>query len=133
MLQPTLGRVRVLVVDDNADTAESTAVLLRLAFHCEARTCCDGPSCIEIAKRFRPHLLLLDLSMPNMDGFKIVEAMHEAGMAPPFIVAVSGYGGDVIREKCAQVGFSGHELKPMTIERLGELVECAVLVAEEYP
>jgi len=133
MLQPTLGRVRVLVVDDNADTAESTAVLLRLAFHCEVKPCCDGPSCIETAKEFRPHLLLLDLSMPKMDGFTIVEKMHQAGMAPPFIVAVSGYGGDVIKERCSQAGFNGHELKPMTIERIGELIEAAMSVVAEYP
>jgi CheY-like chemotaxis protein len=122
MHKTTPGSVRVLIVDDESDNAESLAALLRLGYECEAQTCTDGTACLEVVREFRPHLLLLDVHMPNMGGFKIARALREANLMPPLVVALSGSGGLLAIKESIEAGCDAHELKPMSAARMKELV-----------
>jgi two-component system CheB/CheR fusion protein len=88
----TTTPLRILVVDDNADAARTLQVLLRCECH-EARIAFDGPAAIEAATRFRPDVVLLDLTLPGMSG---VEAAAELRSLPELsacrLVAVTGHG-----------------------------------------
>lgn len=113
--------VRALVVDDEPDGRYVLVQLLR-SLHCEAEGCEDGQACIERARQFRPDLILLDLAMPRMDGFQVVEVLHDQESAPPLLVALSGYGDAKTVARCREAGFHCHELKPIRFERLQALV-----------
>jgi CheY-like chemotaxis protein len=110
--------LRLLVVDDNEDSAETLATLLRL-FGYVAEVATDGPSALSITARERPDVILIDLAMPGMDGFELAEKI-KALLAPASMVlaAVSGYIRDVDRRRSADAGFERHFAKPVD---LGEL------------
>ena len=102
------SRLRVLVVDDDADTIESTALLFQMQGH-EAKTARDGAAAIEQTKAFCPHLILLDIAMPKMDGFQILRALRGIECAAEStIVAVTGYANRADRRRCAEAGFDLH-------------------------
>jgi CheY-like chemotaxis protein len=113
--------VRALVVDDEPDGRCVLAKLLR-RMNCEAQECGDGSSCLELVKSFRPDLILLDLAMPGMDGFQVLEALEEMDVAPRLVVALSGYGDGRMVARCREAGFYSHELKPISFARLQGLV-----------
>ncbi len=113
--------LRALVVDDEPDGRYLLVTLLR-TLGCESEGCCDGDACLSIARHFQPHLILLDLAMPGQDGLHVAEALRHAQLAPPMLVALSGYGDLTIVERCKQAGFQRHELKPLRAERLRELL-----------
>ncbi len=86
--------LRVLVVDDNADAAEMLQHLLAAGGH-EARTACDGPTALDLADRFRPEVMVLDIGLPAMDGYEVAERVQaRLGARAPVLIAVSGYGQD---------------------------------------
>src|SRR5215212_8890546 len=92
--------LRVLVVDDDLDAIASTALLFRMKGH-ETRTARSGPEAIERTKLFCPHLILLDLVMPEMDGFQVLrELQYIDCVAASAIVAVTGYGQPIERRRC---------------------------------
>jgi signal transduction histidine kinase len=113
---------RVLVVDDNVDAAESMALLLRVQGH-EVRTAYEGRSALDAAAAFRPQVVLLDLGLPQMDGYEVARRLREQlptnGMA---LVAVTGYGQDEDRRQTAAAGFDAHLVKPADVTKLGELL-----------
>jgi len=84
----TSNRLRVLIVEDCADAASSTAVLLGLWGH-EPRVARDGKAALAEAADFRPDVVLLDLGLPDMDGAEVAKRLKAAGA--PFIVAITGY------------------------------------------
>ena len=117
---------RVLVVDDNADAAESLAVLLRLQGN-DVRVSLDGESALETAREFLPRVILLDLGMPVMDGFEVarrLRAMPELRGA--LLAALTGWGQQVDRDRTAASGFDRHLVKPVQHEALQELLRDAV-------
>jgi signal transduction histidine kinase/CheY-like chemotaxis protein len=105
--------IRVLLVDDNVDGAESLALLLRLAGH-EVRVAHDGPSALEAAAAFRPQAAFLDIALPTgMDGYTLARHLRELpGMADAMLVAMTGYGQpeDLARTRAA--GMDHHLVKP---------------------
>ncbi len=113
----TRGR-RVLVVDDNADSAFSLSLLLNARGH-DVRVAHDGPSAVAIAREHRPEVALLDLGLPGMDGCELagrLRAQSESQLA--LLVAVTGYAHDAAREKARAAGFDHHLVKPVALSEL---------------
>jgi PAS domain S-box-containing protein len=109
---------RILVVDDNADTARGMARLLKLLGH-EVRVAHDGPGAIEAALEFRPEFVLLDIGLPGMDGYEVASRLkREGSFQDAIIIAVSGYGQDHDRRRSKEAGFDHHLVKPVDHEAL---------------
>jgi CheY-like chemotaxis protein len=106
-------RSRVLVVDDNRDAAESLAALLRLDRH-EVLIAYGGREAVLVAERERPDLVLLDIGMPDIDGYEVTRRLRANEQVPDArIVAISGYGQAADREKSIAAGCDGHLVKPV--------------------
>ncbi len=106
--------LRVMVVDDDLDGLESTAELLRL-HGCEARAFGDGPSALEAFEQFQPHAVLLDISMPVMDGYEVALRLRATPKGRELIlIAVSGHGRSEDLEKSRQARFDTHLVKPVS-------------------
>ena len=103
----------VLVVDDNADVAESTAILLRVA-GCNVHVAPDGKTALAALDSLQPDAVLLDIGLPGMDGYQVAARMRER---PDFertlIVAVSGYGQDEHQARSRLAGVDHHLVKPI--------------------
>jgi CheY-like chemotaxis protein len=84
---------RVLVVDDNRDAAEMVALLLKCLGH-ETRMAHDGQEAVDAAAGFRPHVVLLDLQLPRLDGYQAAEQIRRQDGSPPVLIALTGRGGD---------------------------------------
>ncbi len=109
---------RVLVVDDNIDSAATLAKLLKLLGH-EVRLSHDGVSAIEQAKEFQPDFILLDIGLPGMDGYEVAAALrHDSCCKSAIVVAVTGYGQEEDRRRSLRAGFDHHLIKPVEYESL---------------
>ena len=96
---------RILIVDDNQDTAESMARLLQYSGH-EVQTAYDGPSAIEAARAHRPDVILLDIGLPGMSGHEIAARLRrDAVLKGSVIIAISGYGQEADRRRSQAAGF----------------------------
>ncbi len=116
---------RILVVEDNADAAESMRMLLDGIGH-QVTVVNDGSAAVAAARAFRPDVVLLDIGLPGMDGFEIASALRalpETSRA--HLIAVSGYGQDKDRALSAQAGFDLHLVKPVDPSRLAEAIDAA--------
>jgi signal transduction histidine kinase/DNA-binding response OmpR family regulator len=112
----------VLVVDDNRDVAESTAVLLRLA-GCEVHLAHDGEEALRLVPRVRPDAVLLDIGLPRMNGYEVAERIRsDPENRDILIVAVSGYGQQEHRLRSKQAGFDQHVVKPIDPTALSGLL-----------
>lgn len=117
---------RVLVVDDNADSAEATALLLTLKGH-SVETAHDGEEALAAAERFQPEAILLDLGMPKLDGFEVCRRIRQRPWGVGVLmVAQTGWGQPQDRARAIEAGFDAHMTKPIDPEALQEL-----LIAEE--
>jgi CheY-like chemotaxis protein len=115
---PTSSPPLVLVVDDDQDTVTSTAMLLELCGF-QVKTARDGSTALSLAMQARLDLILLDLGLPNFDGYAVASALRKHALDPaPLLVAVSGYGRPEDVARCAQAGFDLHLLKPVAPEVL---------------
>ena len=104
---------RVLVVDDSVDTVESTARLLKLHGH-EVQTACDASEAIAAALRWHPEFVLLDLGLPNIDGYQVAARIRqEASCQGTVLIAVTGYGRPEDRQRSREAGITYHLLKPV--------------------
>ncbi|MFN8392868.1 MAG: ATP-binding protein [Bdellovibrionota bacterium] len=115
------GTKKILVVDDNVDTARGMAELLSLIGH-DVRLAFDGPTALNMAAEFRPHVVLLDIGLPGMDGYEVARAYRsiESGDHAK-IIAVSGYGQEEDRKRSREAGFDFHLVKPVEHDALLEL------------
>jgi signal transduction histidine kinase/CheY-like chemotaxis protein len=113
LVKPQFSRSRrVLVVDDNADAAESLAMLLKAEGH-EVSTAHDGLAALEAAEATRPEAVLLDIGLPRMDGYEVARRLREQGWLPrALLVAVTGYGQEEDRRRVAEAGFDAYLVKP---------------------
>ena len=115
-------RWRILVVDDHIDTAQSLAMLLRRLGH-DVQVAHDGHAALEAARLNRPQLVLLDLSMPGVDGYRVVMRLKSD---PQFqrirFVAVTGSEGDEARQRSRDAGFDDYLVKPVALATLRELL-----------
>jgi CheY-like chemotaxis protein len=104
--------VHVLVVDDYADNASSLAMLLRLFGH-DVDIALDGPAALRAAQAHRPDAVLLDLSMPGMDGLQVARRLRTMFPDRPLLlIALTAHGLDEDRRLCKEAGFDWHLLKP---------------------
>lgn len=116
---------RILLVDDNTDSAESLGELLALSGH-EVRTAADGPAALRAYDEFRPDVVLCDLGLPGMSGYEVGRTLRtRPGGSALFLAALTGYSEASDRSRTAQAGFDLHLVKPVDpfeLERLiGEL------------
>jgi CheY-like chemotaxis protein len=123
--QPKLPRAkrRILIVDDNRDSADSMASLLSDAGH-DVRTLYDGPSASLAAEEFRPQLILLDIGLPQMNGYEVARQLRKsAKVRNAVLVAFTGYGTDEDRQQSREAGFDYHLVKPLEPEALARIID----------
>jgi signal transduction histidine kinase/CheY-like chemotaxis protein len=114
--------LRILVVEDNPDTAASLAELLRMWGH-DTRVATDGPSALALAPGFRPEVVVLDIGLPGMDGYELAVALGREEILPrPYLVALTGYGQRQDRERARRAGIDRHLTKPADLAQLRELL-----------
>ena len=118
---PARARLKILVVDDNRDAAASLSMLLELMGH-EVRIAYDGERAVQLASEFRPQLALLDLGMPEVDGYEACRRIRDHAWGTEMtLIAVTGWGQDEDRRKSAAAGFDGHLVKPVSPDTLAQL------------
>jgi CheY-like chemotaxis protein len=114
---------RVLVVDDNADAAESTAAFLRLEGH-EVKTVLDGNDALQSVRVFAPHVIVLDIGLPGIDGYAVARRLREQGdTSHALLIAVTGYGTKEDRERAMEAGFDYHFVKPTDPRQIQQAIE----------
>jgi two-component system OmpR family response regulator len=105
--------LRVLVVEDHEDTAASLAVLLRLYGH-NVEVVPDGSSALRAVQAESPDVVLLDLGLPKMDGWRLAKRIREQSKAKrPFLIAVTGYGRQIDHDRSQEAGIDLHLIKPV--------------------
>jgi DNA-binding response OmpR family regulator len=114
--------VRVLVVEDNADAAETLADLLRLWGY-EVGIAHDGQAAVEAAPGFRPDAVLLDIGLPRMNGYEVARWLRrQSDLGGVLLIAVTGYGQESDRARGREAGFDHHLVKPVDLEVLRRLL-----------
>jgi signal transduction histidine kinase len=122
---PPTPALRILLVEDNADAREVLATLLRLLGH-EAETAATGPEGVERALASKPELVLIDLGLPELDGFQVARRLRDALGDSVKLVALTGHVLEEDRRKARDVGFDAHLAKPVELEELTQvLADCA--------
>ena len=118
------SELRILVVDDNRDSADSMVMLLQHLGHA-SQAAYDAAEALHVAPEFDPALVLMDLNMPGLNGFEAIDRLREAIDHPACIAAMTGYGQHSDRERTRNAGFDAHLTKPVSIEQLLPLIERA--------
>jgi CheY-like chemotaxis protein len=115
--------VRVLVVDDNRDAAETLSALLDLLGH-SAQVAHDGHAALDAVLDFRPQVVFLDIGMPGMNGYQVAEAIrNDRRYDQPLLVALTGWGGEDDRERTSAAGFDLHLTKPIDLAAIEEMLK----------
>lgn len=113
---------RALVVDDNVDNVESLALLLRLHGD-EVRTAHNGVEALEVGDRFQPEIVLLDIGMPELNGYETCRALRERAWGRnAIVIAQTGWGETEDCKRAMQAGFDAHLVKPVEFVALTELL-----------
>jgi PAS domain S-box-containing protein len=113
---------RILVVDDNRDAADSLTTVLKLIGN-EVRTAYDGLEAIEFAKTFRPQVILMDIGMPNLNGYDAAQRIRaESWGRDIVIIALTGWGQEMDRIQSREAGCNGHLVKPVNLSDLENML-----------
>jgi len=113
---------RILVVDDNWDSAESLVMFLRMLGN-DVHTAHDGLEAVEVAATFRPDVVLLDIGLPRLNGYEAARQIREkSGTGEIVLVAVTGWGQDEDRRRSREAGFDYHLTKPVDFDALQRLL-----------
>ena len=116
------GALRVLVVDDNVETAQSLVLLLK-RWGYDVRVTYDGKSALDEARHQPPEVMLLDIGMPGMDGYQVASRLRgQEGGRSPILIALTGYGEEEDRQRAREAGFEYHMVKPVSPDDLRELL-----------
>jgi two-component system CheB/CheR fusion protein len=129
---PTANRVRenrrpakkrrVLVIEDNVDTADTLKAALSLYDH-QVEVAYDGVTGLELARKFRPEIVICDIGLPRMDGYEVARAFRsDAKLRGTYLVALSGYAQMEDRRRAAIAGFNDHVAKPASVEALDRVL-----------
>jgi CheY-like chemotaxis protein len=114
--------LRVLVVEDNADAAETLTMLLALWGH-DVRSAADGPTAVQTAAAHRPHVVLLDISLPGMSGYEVAARLRaNPELRDTVLVAMTGHGQAEDKKETLRAGFSQHLVKPLEPDVLQKLL-----------
>jgi len=120
---------RVLVVDDNVDAAQSLSMMLEEVGH-DVRTAFDGEQAVDVARRFNPEIVLLDIGMPRRDGIDAARQLRTLpGGGRMVLVAVTGWGQAHDRAATAAAGFERHLVKPVTLDQLDDILRWGALLS----
>jgi PAS domain S-box-containing protein len=113
---------RILIADDNRDSAETLAALLRMDGH-EVTTAHDGPVALSAFGELKPEVALLDIGMPGLTGYEVARKMRQAASGASLtLIAITGWGQDVDKERAVAAGFNHHLTKPVDPRRLADLL-----------
>jgi CheY-like chemotaxis protein len=114
--------LRVVLIEDNADAAESLVMLLGLLGH-QARSYPDGVSGLDGARAMPPDVMLVDIGLPGIDGYEVARrARRDPRLAAVPLVALTGYGRDEDRHQALAAGFDQHLVKPVDVDALQALL-----------
>jgi signal transduction histidine kinase/DNA-binding response OmpR family regulator len=115
---PAARRLKILVVDDNVEAADSLGRLLRLEGH-HVSCAYDGPSAVDLAAKVHPNVAILDLGLPGIDGFEVAKRLRsERNPSDLLLLALSGYGQEEDHRRSSLAGFDQHFNKPLDFHRL---------------
>jgi len=114
--------LRVLVVDDNVDAAESLGLLLKASGH-DIQTAYDGPTALEAASDYHPQVVLLDIGLPGIDGYGVARRLRQDyNLKGVMLVAMTGYGQETDRRLSQDAGFDHHLVKPPDFAMLQQIL-----------
>jgi CheY-like chemotaxis protein len=117
-----LDRLRILIVEDNRDALETLRMSLLAAGH-EVHQATDGRDAIESASRVHPDVAIVDLGLPEMDGFEVARALRQRHEHRDMrLIALTGYGSPEDRKRTKEAGFDAHLLKPLDYDELASLL-----------
>ena len=120
--QPSRQRTRLLVVDDHPEIVLTLSRMLQMCGF-EVMSAYDGHAALEIAAKFRPRFVLLDLALPILDGYEIARRLRaETSCASTTIIAVTAHGDEEARRLSQEAGFDSHLVKPVAPRELLELL-----------
>lgn len=120
--RPMESALRVLVVDDRLDSAESLALLLRASGY-QVHVAYDGPSAVEIALSYQPDVVLLDIGLPGIDGYEVARRIRQQSTLKNIcLVAVTGYGQETDRQRSRKAGFEYHLAKPADFSKIQQIL-----------
>lgn len=116
------AKLRILVVDDNRDSAKTMAMMLKLLGH-TTETAHDGEEALGTAEAFQPNVVLLDIGLPKLNGFEVAKRIREQNWGRSmFLAAMTGWGQDEDRRKSQEAGFNTHLVKPVDLATLTRLL-----------
>jgi CheY-like chemotaxis protein len=120
------SEVRILVVDDNRDGADTLAAVLR-ALGYQTCTAYDGHAALAAVDAFRPDALVVDIGLPGIDGFSLARSIRlKSGHARSLMIALTAYRGEEYRQQSQQAGFDHYFVKPADLAQLRKLLQqCA--------
>jgi CheY-like chemotaxis protein len=118
---PSTASRRVLVVDDNRDAAESLAELVKMLGHA-VEVAFDGANAVEMARTYRPDVVLCDLGLPGMSGYEVARVLRADPSNGVRLIAVSGYAQPEDIRRAIEAGFDGHVAKPCDLEHIERLL-----------
>jgi CheY-like chemotaxis protein len=120
--RPTGEQLRILVVEDHCDAAETLRLLLELLGH-QVKVAHSGPEGVRAAGQWRPDVVLCDIGLPGLDGYGVARALRQdQATAKARLVAVTGYGQEEDRRRAFEAGFDHHLTKPVGPEELETLL-----------
>ena len=120
--EPARQRLRILVVEDNKDAAESLQLLLTMLGH-EVRVAATGPDGVRVATEWVSEVILSDIGLPGLDGYGVAsELRRHPATARARMIAITGYGGEEDRRRALESGFDFHLTKPANPEALLRLL-----------
>jgi two-component system, chemotaxis family, CheB/CheR fusion protein len=115
--------LKILVVDDSRDAADTCAILLELSGH-HVQTAYTAQRALELAEAFRPHVFLLDIGLPDLDGYQLAKKIRAIPSGRgAFLIAVTGWGQEADRRRAFEAGFDQHLTKPIAAETVESLLQ----------
>jgi PAS domain S-box-containing protein len=115
--------LKILVVDDNRDAADTCAILLELSGH-HVQTAYTGQRALERAEMYRPHVILLDIGIPDVDGYQLARKVRASSWGrKTVLIAVTGWGQEEDRRRAFEAGFDHHLTKPIEAETVESLIQ----------
>jgi CheY-like chemotaxis protein len=115
--------LKILIVDDSRDSADSCATLLQLSGY-QVQTAYDGRRAFTLAEVLHPHAVLLDIGLPDIDGYQLAAKIREAPWGRGILlIAVTGWGQEEDRRRAFEAGFDHHLTKPIAAETLESLLQ----------
>lgn len=118
-----VSKRRILIVDDNRDSAESLATLLQMLGH-DVGVAYDGEAALRLAAQLSPDIVLLDIGLPRLSGLEAAQRIrHDVGLRDSILIAMTGYGQEEDKRRSLEAGFNAHLVKPVDFGELQALLE----------